>query len=110
MKVLSLKADFSGADLNEQDKAVEPIQASVNVIKSVILAYASSQKGLTEKDRRITYKILDVLDDATKEKSESVNMDDDWIGFIRLCFRETRLMPTLILRSVEKLIESIKDR
>jgi len=93
--------------LNAEDKKKTPQELAQEVIQNVILTAGASQRGLREEDRRLYYKICDKLDEANKEKSESVDFEDQEFGFIKKCFRETPLNPNKLLRVIEDLIGAV---
>jgi hypothetical protein len=108
MKTLKLDISLEGLNLNDDDKVRSPSQLCGDVIKNVIVAYGvrGQNRGLTEEERRKFYKISDILEKA----EDSVELEDDWMGFIRKCFKETPLIPDKLLRRVEEKIEEVKDR
>ena len=111
MKKLILGVDITGLRFTDENiKNKTPVELMTDTIENVILSYAMQLQGLTEKDRRIYYKVHDIFTDAIKQSLTEVQLDDEYIGFIRKCFRETKLMPTLLLERVEKRIEEIQDR
>ena len=110
MKQLKLNFDKSGLILDEVDKQKSPEELSVAIIKNVILAYGQHQKGISEEDRLKFYKISDAFDKAIKDKSEEVELEDDWIGFVKKCFREAPLLPSPLLRVVEENLRAIQNR
>jgi hypothetical protein len=109
MKTLELKLDIDKLNLNEEDKK-QSVQKIINtIINNVILGYGQSQRGLDEKERRQYYKIADALDLAEKENKESVELEDEWFGFMKKCFRESKLMPNNLLRQIEDLVLGKRD-
>ena len=110
MKKLSLKINTENLILGGEDKDKSPIELCVAVIKNVILSFGSQQRGFQEEDRRKYYKISDALAAAIKEGVDEIELEDDWVGFMRKCFRESTLIPNPLLRAVEDLIQDIKDR
>ena len=112
MKMLSIKIEIEGLKLNDEDKSKSPIELTTLVIKNIILSWASSgqRRGLSEEDRRRFYKITDVFEKAVKDGAETVELEDDWMGFIRKCKRESEIMPNDLVRRVEDLIDTVKDR
>jgi hypothetical protein len=109
MKTLKLAISKEGLNLDEE-KDKTPIELSTNIIKNVVLLWGNQQRGLSEEDRRLYYKISDAFDKAVKDNLEEIELEDQWIGFIRKCFKEAKLIPDNLLRRVEELIEGIKDR
>ena len=106
MKTLSLKIDKEKLELNPAESEKNPVELAVTIIKNVILACAmqDNKRGLSEDDRRKFYKISDVLDNAVKENLEAVELEDDWMGFIKKSFRDAKLLPDKLLRQVEILV------
>jgi hypothetical protein len=104
MKTLSLSIDLEKLNLAEADKTKSVQSIVSSVIQNVILGYGQQQRGFDEKERRQYYKIADALELAEKENKTSVELEDDWWGFIRKCFRESKLMPNSLLRQVEELV------
>jgi hypothetical protein len=110
MKNLSLIIDTTELQLGEEEKKITVPELVCRVITNVIVAYANQNRGLLQNERKTFYFINDELDKAIADKTEVVSLGDGDIGFIRKCFRETRLNPSALLKSVEELIEDIKDR
>ena len=112
MKTLRLNVNLEGLQLTKDDKDKTPQELSTLVLKNIIFNWSSTgnRRGLTEDDRRRYYKILDLFDKAVAEKLETIELDDDWFGFIRKCKRESELLPSPLLRRVEELIDEVKDR
>lgn len=104
MKKVSIKIDVSGLTLNEEDSRLSVQGLWVAVVTNVIMAYSQQHKGLPETDRRKFYKIIDVCEVAVKDNLDVVELEDDWEGFLRKCFRECLLMPTSLLRKVEETV------
>ena len=110
MKTLNLKITTEDLILNEADKQKNPVELVTNTIKNVIIAWgAQKQGGLSEEDRRKYYKISDIFDEVVKKNLESVDIEDDWMGLIRKCFGGF-LIPTNLLRQVEKLVQEAKGK
>ena len=110
MKTLGLSFDKEGMELGAEDKKKTSEEMTVDAIKVVCMAWANTKRGMTEIDRRLYYKVCDDLELALKEKKTEVELEDNRMGFIRKCFREAMLMPNILLRKVEDLIEAVKDR
>lgn len=112
MKKLNLNIDLSELKLGEVDKEKSDIELCTHVIKNVVLNWgiSNNRRGLCEEDRRRFYKISDVFDKAVKDKTADIELEDDWMGLIRKCFRECELMPDKLLRQVEEKINEVKDR
>jgi hypothetical protein len=111
VKTLNLMVSLEGLNFPESEKD-KPAQEYVsNVIKTTILVWAQQkQRGFTETDRRVYYKLCDALEKALADKAETVDLDDEYIGLIRKAFREAALMPDNLLRRVEENVTAVKDR
>ena len=111
MKTINLKISLDGLNFNDEDSKKSSVEMCTIVIKNIMLGWANQQqKGMPEEDRRKYYKITDIFDKAVKENLETVELEDDWMGFIRKCKREVGLMPNELLRRVEEKIDEVKDR
>jgi len=110
MKNLSLKIDTSKLKLEEQDKKLSPIEMSTKVIMNVLIQYSQQNRGLLKDERNQIYKLDSIFEEAVKNKTEIIELDDKDIGFIRKCFKDTRLTPNDLLHLVEVNIDNIKDR
>jgi hypothetical protein len=112
MKTLTLTLDLKDLKLGDVDKDKTDIEICTQVIKNVILNWGMSgqRRGLDEESRRKFYKISDAFDKAIADKTPTIELDDDWMGLIRKCFRETDLIPDKLLRQVEERIAEVKDR
>jgi hypothetical protein len=110
MKTLELKLNLEVLKLSDDDKKQTVQKIINNVVQNVILGYGQQQRGFDEKERRQYYKIADSLEEAEKTNAETVLLEDDQAGFLKKCFKETKLMPNNLLRQVEDLINNIKDR
>lgn len=104
MKTLNLKIDLSTLNISDEEKKKNSVEIVVNIIKSVILAYATQSKGFSEEERRIYYKICDAFDLVIKEGKEETILDDNYAIFIKKAFKDTKLMPGDLLRKVEELL------
>jgi hypothetical protein len=108
MKTLTLGVDIEGLRFTDENlKNKTPVELMTDTIENVILTYAMQKQGLAEDERRMYYKIHDIFSAAT---TTTVELDDAYVGFIRKCFRESKLMPTLLLERVEKRLAEIQDR
>jgi len=110
MKSLNLKLDVESLKLSEEDKKQSVQKIISTIVQNVILGYAQQQRGFDEKERRQYYKIADALDTAEKENKEVLDLEDADMGFLKKCFRETKLMPNNILKQVEDLVLAVQDR
>ena len=104
MKTLELKLNLESLNLGEEDKKQSVQKIIGNVIQNVILGYGQTQRGLDEKERRQYYKIADALELAEKENKSTIELEDEWFGFMKKCFRESKLMPNTLLRQIEDLV------
>ena len=104
MKKIELKLNLEELNLAKDDKETSVQKIVSNVIENVILGYGQQSKGFDEKERRQYYKIADALEDAQKNNKTEVELEDDQAGFLKKCFRESKLMPNKLLRQVEELI------
>lgn len=111
MKKLDLMISLEGLKF-QQENSKTPQELMMDVITDVIFAYGSQKptRGLDERERRQYYKIADKFDEAKKGGAESIELEDDWFGFIRKCFRETSYNPITLYRRVEEKIEAVSDR
>jgi len=112
VKKLRLSFDKEGLKLPKDEEDKSAIELSTIIIRNMILSWATAnqKRGLGYDDRRKYDKICDVFEAAAKDKTEEVELEDDWMGFIRKCMRECELIPNKLLRKVEELIEDVKDR
>lgn len=111
MKLLSLKLSTEGLNLRDAEVAdLSGAELAVRVIKNIILSYAQKQRGLGEEERRKFYKLSDALEAAVESKKDSVELEDDWFGFLKKCKTDCSLMPDTLLRRVEELIEAVSNR
>ena len=112
MKTLELKFNLEGIVLSPEDKGKISQEITVIIIKNLIVNYGiqSQNRGLNEDERRKFYKICDLLDKAVKDKVDSVEFEDDWMGFLRQAKRSTNMIPNELVRKVEELIDAVKDR
>jgi len=107
-KILSLVFEKEGLELSPPDKE-KTTQELVSIVIHNIM-YNFSKGGIKRSDRKQYYRIVDLLDKATKSKEDSVELDDDLVGFLRRCQNEALMAPNRLLQRVEELIEDIKDR
>jgi len=110
MKILRLMIDTKDLKLNKEDEKISPVEMSTRMISNVMVGYAAQVRGLLKDERRMIYNIEDILDGAIKEKKEEVELEDTQAGFIKKCFRETKMAPNTLLRRIEDNVEAIKDR
>ena len=109
MKDLKLTLNLEELKLSEEDKKQSVQKIINNVIQNVVLGYGQQQRGFDEKERRQYYKIADALDEAEKSNAELVKLEDDQMGFLKKCFKESKLMPNSLLRQIEDLILGKQD-
>lgn len=103
MKILNLKIELTEKlNLNDQDKLKSCDELCSLVITNVMLSYGQQQRGFEETERKKFYKITDAMDKAVELKTMEVELEDDWMGFLKKCFRETKLIPNPLLRVVEE--------
>jgi len=112
MKTLNLSLDKEALRLSAADKDKSGEEICAMVIKNIIVHWSTSgqRRGLNEEDRRKFYKISDAFDKAIADKKTTMELEDDWMGFIRKCFRECELVPDTLLRQVEERVQEVKDR
>ena len=108
MKVLSLKVDTSTLNLGEEEKKMTITDLVTRVINNVLYNYSQQTRGLIKVDRNMFYYLTKLFEKAVKENLESVELSDEECGFIRKCFRETRLSPSALLQEVEEIIDNLK--
>lgn len=108
MKKLNLALNIEGLSKGPGEEDKSPIEICVQVIKNIVLN--GNSKGLSEEDRRRFYKLIDVFDKAIKENLQEVELEDDWLGFIKRSKREAKFIPSDLTRRVEQLIDDVKDR
>lgn len=101
MKTLNLVVNLEGLEMAEEDKTKTPQELSVRIIENVILMYAQQHRGLDARERTQFYSIKATLNAAVADKLNLVELEDTDGGFMRMCFRETKLMPNDLLKQVE---------
>ena len=104
-KTLKFTVDLEGLDLPPQDAQRSPQELVSVVIHNIIHAY--SRNGLKQDERKQYYRIVEVMDEAVKAKSEEVLLEDTDAGFLRKCCRESQMVPNRLLQRVESLIDDI---
>ena len=116
MKKLGLVFKKDGINFGEDEAKSLPIQqVTYNIIRNIILSYAQANRGLGEEERRMYYKICDAFEKALKNKdngkmAEEIQLEDQWMGFIRKCKKEVRMNPDMALKRVEELIDAVEQR
>jgi hypothetical protein len=110
VKKLSVVIDNDGLNLGEEEKKMTVTELFTNVVTHVLLSYSQQVKGLFKSERVQYYEIINKLKEAEKNKLEEINLDDGTVGFLKKCFRETKLTPNNILHKVEEKVDAIKDR
>lgn len=108
MKTLSLKIDISDLNLNPTEKDMSYQEIFSRVIVNSIMSYSQQSRGLLKEERNMIYTIDDSLKTAVKGKKDSIELDDKVFGFIKKCFRETKLEPNNLIRKVENNIDSVE--
>jgi hypothetical protein len=109
-KVVKLSFDTTSINLGEEEKKMSSVDLSVAVITNVMTGYANQMHGLPSGERKQYFQIKDMLDEAMKNQTTEIELENSLVGFLRKCFRETKLTPNNILRKVEENIDAIKDR
>lgn len=109
-KKLNLKIDIIGLELGEEEKKLSPIELCTKIISNVMYGYSSQVRGLPKNERKQFYNINKIFDKAIKENIEEVELDSTDVGFIKKCFRETKLNPNDLLEKVENMIDNIDYR
>jgi hypothetical protein len=107
-KILSLEIEKEGLELPPPDKEKTAQELVSIVIHNIMYNY--SKNGVKRQERKQYYKIVDLLEKATKAKQNSVELDDELVGFLRRCQNEALMAPNRLLQRVEELIEDIKDK
>lgn len=112
MKTLKIVVDTTNLQLSPEELAKSTQAAVIEGFKSIILNYGnqSQRRGLTEEERRLFYKMLDIFDAAIKSNAESVELEDTQFGFLKKAKREVTLTPNLFTRRVEELVDAVEDR
>jgi hypothetical protein len=114
MKTLKLGIDIKGIEKELKGTPEEKLPGRdicIMVIKNIVMNWAqTTQRGLTEEERRIYYKISDAFDKAIAEKLDSIEIEDNHMGLIRKAFREGKFTPSPLLRRVEEALAETKDR
>ncbi len=115
MKTLNLQVDLEGIKFGDDLKDKSSAEVASEVIQNIILSYGMQERGLSEEDRRKYYKICDALEKAIKSHNGvdtpcNIELEDDWMGFLRKCKRESKLMPNKLIQRVEAIIDAVKDR
>jgi hypothetical protein len=110
MKVLNLAINLEGLSLGEEEKKLTTIELATRIISNVMYSYSVQVKGLNKPERNQFWKINNLFDKAAKDKEEMISFEDGDFGFIKKCFRETKLSPSDLLERVEKAIDAVADR
>jgi hypothetical protein len=108
MKKIKLMIDIAELELNEEDKKKSPVEMSAIVIHNAVYTYSQQNRGLTKEERGQYYTLDFELDKAKKDNLEEIEVDDKICGFVRKCFRESKLTPTKLLQKVEQNIDNIE--
>jgi hypothetical protein len=108
MKTINLEISLDKINLPDAEKDKSPSEVCALTIKNICFQWFQQQKS-TEEDRRKFYKICDVFE-AVQKDTLSVDLEDDWMGFIRKVKREVALIPNDLIRRVEEKIDEVKDR
>lgn len=111
MKTMGMVINLEGLKLGAEDKEKLSQEIVKDVIKNIMLGWGQQQqKGMQEEDRRKYYKISDALEAVVKTNVESVELEDDWFGFIKKCKKEMGLIPNDLVRRIEELIDAVVNR
>lgn len=125
MKTLSLKVEKGDLNLPNDTKDKSPQELIFLAIKTIIRAYANDlvpmgqglkMRNLNDDERRLYYKIQDAFEEVLKvgengaPMPDTIELEDNWMGFISKCRKETTFMPDNLLRQTEQLIDAVKDR
>jgi hypothetical protein len=110
MKEFNLNIDLTELNLNEEDKKKPAKDIISVVISNTIYTYSTQMKGLLQAERKLFYTISTVLENTVKSDSDLANFEDGEWGFIKKCFRETKLTPSALLKKVEEAIELVSNR
>lgn len=108
VRKLNLKINTEGLELGEEEKKLSPIELCTRIIGNVMFGYSTQVRGLSKSERQQFWKINKLFDKAVKENIEVVELDVNDSGFIRKCFRETKLNPNNLLERVEATIDAIE--
>jgi hypothetical protein len=108
IKKLNLKIDITGLELGEEEKKLTPIGLSTRVMSNVMFGYSTQVRGLSKPERTQFWRIGKQFDKAVKEGIETIELDSTDAGFIRKCFRESKLNPSELLERVESLVDSME--
>jgi hypothetical protein len=108
MKVLNLAISLEGLTLGEEEKKMTNIELCTRIIGNVMYGYSTQVRGLTKVERNQFWRINSIFDGAVKNKTEMVSLEDTDFGFIRKCFRETKLNPSDLLERAEQAVDSVK--
>lgn len=100
--------NITEVELSEEDKTKPIAEITIPTIINTIVGFANQQRGLLKPDRIVFYDLLPKLEETLKSKVEILEITDEECGFIRKCFRETRLPPTSMLEAVEKHFDNLK--
>jgi len=108
MKTVSLIIDITDLNLGEEEAKMTPVELVSNVINHVLMSYSQQIKGLNKPERNQVYEIDEKLKIAVKDKLDKIEIEDTTCGFLRKCFRDTKLTPNSILKLVERNIDNIE--
>ena len=110
MKSINMEISLDGLNLSPEDKNLSACEIFGKMIDGIIMSYSQMKQGLTDKERRQYYKILDVIGDVLKNNDTEMNLEDSEFGFLKTCKQDTKMMPNKLLRRVEDKIEAVKQR
>ena len=107
MKKLNLDVDLSNVKLNKIDQDMPVIELVTEMMDQMMVGFANESKGLTDKQRRKYYRILDVFDAAKASKNPIIELEDGWYDFLNSCKTNGKFLPSRLLAKVEGVIENL---
>ena len=109
-KILDFKnIDISNIDLLPEERAKHITELTIPIILNAIINYTNQQRGLFKTERSLFYSVSPKLEETMKNKTDTLEITDEECGFIRKCFRETKLIPTSLLKPVETYIDGLNQ-
>lgn len=109
MKTLGLDISLDGINLNKADEGKPKKEVVKLMIEGIILKASENKRGLDEKSRRQYYKIMDAFD-ALPDDALAIELEDEWMGFIRKSKTDACMMPNKLLQRVEEAIDAVENR
>lgn len=115
MKTIKINIDVTGLKMAEEDKGVPGQELFKRIFKHYCLLWAQQWKQgepvrMTEDDRHLCYKIWDALDNGIKESLDSIDLEDNQMGFMKKVKREVLNIPNELTRKFEDAVDEVKDR